>query len=287
MRRPRWKTSGGAVQASLHVACHWRARAAAGARHRFSSRSATLHPHRQLSARSTEACAADLLVDLAVFPEWILRNDDDLLVVNKPGWLVCHPSKHGPLSSLVGAAREYTGVDKLHLVMRLDRETSGLVLFAKRHSVAREYQMAIQDRRVRKAYLAILEGEFSESIEVDQSIARRKNGDGAVRVKNEVSCAAEAQIASTTFTSLAAGSGHTLALVEPHSGRQHQIRVHAEWLKHRVVGDKVYGPDETLFLDFIDNGWTDRLAASLPLKRQALHSYQSLLHSICLAISPQ
>lgn len=235
-----------------------------------------LPTQRQVLKRNsvTTADCSNLRVDLAVFPEWILRNDDDLLVINKPGWLVCHPSKNGPLSSLVGAAREYTGLETLHLVARLDRETSGLVLFAKRPAVARRYQMAIQDRRVRKAYLAILEGELGESVKVKQSIARRKRGSGPVFAKNEVRCDAGAKTAVTTFTPLATRGGYTLAQVEPHTGRQHQIRVHAEWLDHRVVGDKVYGPDETLFLEFIENGWTSRLDESLPLRRQALHSYR-------------
>jgi 23S rRNA pseudouridine1911/1915/1917 synthase len=223
---------------------------------------------------ATKNCNASLLVDLAVLPTWILRNDDDLLVINKPGWLVCHPSKNGSLSSLVGAVREYTGLEKLHLVARLDRETSGLVVFAKRPAVAREYQMAIQNRAVRKVYLAILEGELRERIQVEQPIARRKKGHGPVRVKNEVSYAHDAQAAVTMFTPLAVGGSYTLAQVEPHTGRQHQIRVHAQWMQHRVVGDKVYGPDETLFLDFIEHGWTSRLEQSLPLRRQALHSYK-------------
>ena len=84
------------------------------------------------------------LVDLDEMQRWIVREDDDLLVINKPGWLVCHPSKNGPLSSLVGTVREYTKADKLHLVARLDRETSGLIVFAKRPAVARKYQMAIK-----------------------------------------------------------------------------------------------------------------------------------------------
>ena len=116
------------------------------------------------------------LVDLAELRSWILRDDDDLLVINKPGWLVCHPSKNGPLSSLVGAVRELTGAEKLHLVARLDRETSGLVVFAKRPAMARKYQMAIQNRIVRKVYLALLEGELGEPIRVEQSIASRKQG---------------------------------------------------------------------------------------------------------------
>lgn len=72
------------------------------------------------------------LVDMAVFSDWIVQEDENLLIINKPGWLVCHPSKNGPLSSLVGVVREYTGAEKLHLVARLDRETSGLIIFAKR-----------------------------------------------------------------------------------------------------------------------------------------------------------
>ena len=60
----------------------------------------------------------------------------------------------------------------------------------------------------------------------------------------------------------------------PETGRKHQIRVHAEHLQHRVVGDKIYGPDETLYIEFIEKGWTERLAATLPIQRQALHCYR-------------
>ncbi|MEM1223947.1 MAG: RNA pseudouridine synthase, partial [Verrucomicrobiota bacterium] len=190
----------------------------------------------------------------------------------KPGWLVCHPSKNGPLSSLVGAVREYTHVEKLHLVARLDRETSGLVIFAKRPSVARKFQMAIQNRIVRKVYLALLEGELTEAITVDQSIARRKVG--PVHVKNEVSHLRGAQSAVTHFEPLVFRNGYTFCRVRPETGRKHQIRVHAEWLGHSVVGDKIYGPDETLYLNFIEEGWNARLEEALPMKRQALHCYE-------------
>ena len=65
----------------------------------------------------------------------------------------------------------------------------------------------------------------------------------------------------------------TLCKVRPETGRKHQIRVHAEHLGHRVIGDKIYGPDETLYIDFIEDGWTARHESMLPLKRQALHCY--------------
>lgn len=212
------------------------------------------------------------LVDMAVFPDWIVEEDDNLLIINKPGWLVCHPSKNGPLSSLVGVVREYTGADKLHLVARLDRETSGLIIFAKRPSVARKFQMAIQSRIVKKAYLAIVEGEMTAPIHVDEPIARRKGG--PVFVKSEVSYDRTSQTAVTDFYPLVSNNGYTLCRVEPETGRKHQIRVHAELLKHKVVGDKIYGPDESLYIDFIENGWTDRLAAALPIQRQALHCHR-------------
>jgi 23S rRNA pseudouridine1911/1915/1917 synthase len=89
---------------------------------------------------------------------WILHEDERLLVVNKPGDVVCHPSKHGPWSSLVGAAREHLGLDRVHLVFRLDRETSGVVVLAKDPRMASRLQTAMQDRRVGKRYLAVLTG---------------------------------------------------------------------------------------------------------------------------------
>ena len=65
------------------------------------------------------------------FKKWILYEDEHIIAFDKPGWLVCHPSKNGPFSSLVGAAKDYLMADSLHLVSRLDRETSGVVLLAK------------------------------------------------------------------------------------------------------------------------------------------------------------
>src|SRR5262245_53397779 len=88
-------------------------------------------------------------------PTWILYEDDRLLVVNKPGDVACHPSKAGPWSSLVGALREYTRLPTVHLVFRLDRETSGVVVLAKDPDMASRLQRAMQQRRVGKAYLVV------------------------------------------------------------------------------------------------------------------------------------
>lgn len=210
------------------------------------------------------------LVDLQEFPNWILLEDEHLLVINKPGWLVCHPSKNGPLSSLVGAAREWCGVDRLHLVSRLDRETSGLVVLAKNTLWARELQVALAQRRVSKSYRAILEGELTEKKVVDAGLASDRNSEIVVRQK--VTFGRIGKSAVTEFHPVAVHNGYSIAEVIPVSGRKHQIRAHADWLGHRVVADKLYGPDEQLYLEFVNHGWTDRHAGLLPMNRQALHA---------------
>lgn len=209
------------------------------------------------------------LITREQFGSWVLRNDDDLLVVNKPPFVVVHPSKAGPWSSLVGAAREFTGLDRLHLVFRLDRETSGVVVLAKRRDLASRLQTAVQDRRVIKRYLAILQGEFSDRRDVNVPIGPDLGS--VVYAKRRAAPAPDASPAQTIFHPLATGGGFTVVAALPVTGRTHQIRAHAEWLGHRVVGDKVYGPSATCFLEFIEHGWSAALAQRLLLSRQALH----------------
>jgi 23S rRNA pseudouridine1911/1915/1917 synthase len=205
-------------------------------------------------------------------PAWIIHEDDRLLVVNKPGDVVCHPSKAGPWSSLVGALREYARLPTVHLVFRLDRETSGVVVLAKDSKMASRLQMAMQQRKVGKVYLAVLTGELQAAVRVDQPL-----GDditSPVFVKSAVVPDGEGQRAVTHFAPEAIGGGVTLARIVTETGRKHQIRAHAQWLGHSLVGDKIYGPDARLYLEFIDHGWTESLARKLLLPRQALHCAQ-------------
>ncbi|MCC5806342.1 MAG: RluA family pseudouridine synthase [Opitutales bacterium] len=211
-----------------------------------------------------------LLIEPEAFRDWIVREDERLLVLDKPGWVVCHPSKNGPWSSLVGAAREYLGGGAVHLVSRLDRETSGLVILAKDRGMARALQMAVQSRRVDKTYLAVLEGVLEKRLEVSRPLER--DAESPVAVKQRVGRTGGGQKAQTSFIPREHRGGCTLAEVIPHTGRKHQIRAHAQWAGFPVAGDKLYGPDPLLYLHFIEAGWTPEHARRLRHFRQALHA---------------
>ena len=203
---------------------------------------------------------------------WIVEEDDDFIVFNKPGNIVCHPSKDGPWSSLVGAVKECRRMETLHLVSRLDRETSGVLLIAKNKNAARLSQMAIEQRLVSKTYLALLRGEMYSPTLVDQPMGR--NTASACSIKHHVCHSENARTAVTFYEPLRTQGGYTLARITPHTGRTHQIRVHAQWLGFPVAGDKLYGPDERLYLEFVENGWGTHHDALLEMRRQALHALQ-------------
>lgn len=208
------------------------------------------------------------LITPAELSSWIIVDNPDVLVINKPGGVVCHPSKHGPWSSLIGACREYLDTPQLHMPSRLDRETSGVVVFAKNKSVASLLQKATQQREVEKTYLAILTGALQSPITVDEPLGRDERSPFYCRQWVR----ADGQSARTEFVPLTQSSAYTLARVHPYSGRLHQIRVHASYIGHAIAGDKLYGPDESLMLEFLDHGFTGRLPELLPLPRQALHA---------------
>lgn len=211
------------------------------------------------------------LVNPADLAGWVLLDDERLLVVDKPGWLVVHPSKNGPWSSLAGAVREGLGMATIRFIYRLDRETSGVIILAKDEATGSRLQKAMGQRRIGKAYVALLEGVLDAPVTVDQWLGPDLSAGVTVKQKVVPAGTEGAQAATTILHPLVVRGGHTLAGVELLTGRKHQIRAHAESIGHRVLGDKLYGPDPRLYLEFAMHGWTERHSALLPLTRQALH----------------
>ena len=201
----------------------------------------------------------------------IIFENCDIIVMNKPGWFVCHPSKHGPWSSLVGATRELLNLDSVYLVGRLDRETSGVVVMAKNQPVGRIWQKALEEKRVKRTYLAILEGELNEQIKVDGYVGN--DPESKVFVKQRVTAKSRtSKKAETHFCPLYCAEGYTFVSVVTQTGRKHQIRLHAQSVGLPLVGEKLYGHDESYYLKFCESGWNSSWMEKLGMDRQALHA---------------
>jgi 23S rRNA pseudouridine1911/1915/1917 synthase len=199
---------------------------------------------------------------------WTLFEDSHVLALNKPAHVVCHPSKTGPWTALTGACREYLGIELIHMPVRLDRETSGVVVVAKDRDTGSRLHNAVTRGRFRKVYAAILTGSLHDTTVVEAPIGHDPEAEYTTRQK----VSETGRPAVTEFIPLAHGGGYTLVRVVPRSGRMHQIRVHAAHIGHSIVGDKLYGPDQSLMLKFIHEGFTDAHRAALPMERQALHA---------------
>ncbi|MEY2547322.1 MAG: rRNA synthase [Verrucomicrobiota bacterium] len=214
----------------------------------------------------------------------IIDETNDYAVVDKPPFLLAHPTKPTQQTTLWKQLRDLFAFEianggQVSIVNRLDRETSGLVLVAKNSATARRFGLAMQEQRIAKEYLAIVWGwpEW-ETTTVDAPLDRQgKDRHSAIWLKqtihpNGAAAVTEFSVEQRFTRSTTAGAKFALVRAKPETGRTHQIRVHLSSLGHAIVGDKIYGPNEQLYLEFIETGWTTALDRQLLLPRHALHS---------------
>ena len=223
----------------------------------------------------------DALVEPKVATNYtVLYEDADLLVIDKPAPLPCHPGGRFFAHTLWALLKEKHGLDNPRLVNRLDRETSGIVLVAKNKDAARLCQEQFAQHRVEKVYLVLVEGDFPGTpdpmeatgwLGVDPNSAIRKKMRFYPAQNDAPPGAVEC---STTFRRLSYAGNPSLSLLEarPHTGRCHQIRASLLHLGFPVAGDKLYGLDEQLFLRFQEDRLNAHDHALLRLPRQALHA---------------
>jgi 23S rRNA pseudouridine1911/1915/1917 synthase len=215
-------------------------------------------------------------------------------------------------------AFEIASGGQVSIVNRLDRETSGLVLVAKTAAAARDFGLLMQRRLLGKEYLAIVLGwpEWEHKL-VDAPLDRQgKHQDSVIWLKQMIHaagapaqtefyverCFTKSTLAPSPVASRlplpdqgenegerrkkvhgknSARGEEKFSLIRaiPRTGRTHQIRVHLASIGHPIVGDKIYGSDEQLYLRFIETGWTHELGQKLLLPRHALHSAKLALEN--------
>lgn len=190
----------------------------------------------------------------------IVHEDDCLIVVNKPSGLLTvatdKEKRRTAYAMLSEYVKETNHDNKIFIVHRIDRETSGLLLFAKSEEMKRAIQDSWLDVIEERLYVAVVEGKVAKPSGVIKSYLKET---AAMRVYSSDN-PHQGKEAVTHFRRLAVSRAYSLVELRLETGRKHQIRVHMQELGHPVAGDKKYG------------------AVSNPLKRLALHARVLAFH---------
>ncbi|MCB9877983.1 MAG: RluA family pseudouridine synthase [Planctomycetes bacterium] len=209
----------------------------------------------------------------------ILYEDRVMVAVDKPPGMAVHPSGRHLSGTLIHELhRRYRRTDDPahdvvpRLLHRIDIETSGVVAVGLDELFHQQVRQQFEDRVVEKTYLAVVFGcPREQQGRIDFGILPDKSS--AVRLKLTTGAPGEGLSAVTNYRVVRTVDRYSLVEVRPETGRTHQIRVHLAAIGCPLVGDKLYGPDESIFLEQLRGQLSDASRAALVLDRHALHSH--------------
>jgi 23S rRNA pseudouridine1911/1915/1917 synthase len=203
----------------------------------------------------------------------LIHEDDHLLVINKPPGLVVHPAAGNPDGTLLNALLHHdpglAALPRAGIVHRLDKDTSGLMVVARTLVAHTRLVEAMQERRIRREYLAVVNSVLTAGGRIEAPIGRHPVD------RKRMAVVAGGRVAITHYRVIERYRAHTLVRVRLETGRTHQIRVHMAHVHWPVVGDPVYGGRLRL-----PRGAGDPLKNALrDFRRQALHAQRlELVH---------
>jgi len=177
--------------------------------------------------------------------------EKDFVVFDKPSGLLIHPQNRYTPYSLIDELKFQYGKDA-NITHRIDQETSGLVLCARNKESERVLKMLFQEREIEKTYIALVHGKLEGTHIVEAPLLRKADESAIVRMVVKVDSAGKASKTIIKALHYDEVNNRTLVEAKPHTGRQHQIRVHLQHLGHTIVGDPIYGQSEENIVKFLD-----------------------------------
>ena len=220
----------------------------------------------QVSLQTNVESQENWKAEISLEPLPIVKEDPHFLIINKPADMVVHPGagnhEHTLINYLLHQYPELNDVPRCGVIHRIDKDTTGLIVVARTPLAHQHLTKQLQDRDMKRTYIAICKGHFVSGGTIDAAIGRNPNS----RLQMAISPTGRAAV--THYEIMETYRGHSLMKVKLETGRTHQIRVHFTSIHHPLACDPLYGKQQAM----PKNLSTPLKEALHNFKRQALHA---------------